>query len=234
MSAGGAGGEHGDPLAEPQPRRERLSATGGGLATRGVLGRPRPVLVVAAAYAAMGVAGAAAALALGIDPIACDGWLGTRGAKAVLSSLGLGISFGAVTIVATQSMVRRTAWARALHAALRPAVHGAGDASLLAIALASAVGEELLFRGLLVPLVGVVLSSLIFGALHQIRGQARWGWMALATAMGLLLAVLFRSTGSLAGSVAAHAAINGANLRYLRDHDPLPRRRPLGGLLRRT
>jgi membrane protease YdiL (CAAX protease family) len=192
------------------------------------------VLAVTAAYAAMGGVGAASALALGIDPIACDGWLGARGAEAVLSSLVIGISIGAGTIATTQAMVRRTAWARALHAALRPAVHGAGDASLLAIALASAVGEELLFRGLLVPLVGVLLSSLIFGALHQVRGPARWGWVALATTMGLLLAVLFRATGSLAGSVAAHAAINGANLRYLRDHDPVPRSRPLGGLLRRT
>jgi membrane protease YdiL (CAAX protease family) len=50
--------------------------------------------------------------------------------------------------------------------------------------------------------------------------------------MGLLFAVVFRATGSLLGPIAAHAAINAANLRYLRDNDPSPRRRPLGGLLR--
>jgi hypothetical protein len=31
----------------------------------------------------------------------------------------------------------------------------------------------------------------------------------------------------------AHAMINGANLRFLRDNDPSPRTRALGGLLRR-
>jgi membrane protease YdiL (CAAX protease family) len=190
------------------------------------------VLVVVGTYVAVGSGAAAIALALGIDPFACDGWLGMRGAAAALSSLGLGVCIGSATVAATRAMVRRAAWARALHAALRPAVHGAGDATLVAIAIASALGEELLFRGLLVPLVGVVLASLVFGALHQIRGEARWWWVGWATAMGLLFAIVYRATGSLVGPIAAHAAINAANLRYLRDNDPSPRRRPLGGLLR--
>jgi membrane protease YdiL (CAAX protease family) len=198
-----------------------------------VLARRRPVLVVVGAYGIMGTAGAAIALALGFDPVLCDGWLGMRGAASALASLGAGICVAAGTIAATQALVRRAAWARALHSALRPAVHGAADGGLLAIAVASALAEELLFRGLLVQAVGIAFSSLVFGALHQIRGQARWWWMALAAAMGLLFAVTFRATGSLLGPIFAHAAINGANLRYLRDNDPAPRRRALGGLLQR-
>jgi uncharacterized protein len=92
----------------------------------------------------------------------------------------------------------------------------------------------LLFRGLLVPMVGVVTSSLVFGGLHQIRGRGRWGWMAWATLMGLIFAGVFKATGSLAGPLVAHAAINHANLRFLRDNDPAPPpARPLGGLLKR-
>ncbi len=83
-------------------------------------------------------------------------------------------------------------------------------------------------------LIGVVLASLIFGALHQIRGEARWWWVVSATTIGVLLALVFRASGSLLGPIAAHAAVNGVNLRYLRDNDPLPRRRRLGGLLRRS
>jgi membrane protease YdiL (CAAX protease family) len=56
--------------------------------------------------------------------------------------------------------------------------------------------------------------------------------MAWATATGLLFALVFRATGSLVGPVVAHAAINAVNLRYLRDNDPAPPRRRLGGLLR--
>jgi membrane protease YdiL (CAAX protease family) len=104
---------------------------------------------------------------------------------------------------------------------------------VLAIGTASAAGEELLFRGLLVPAAGVIASSLLFGALHQVRGPGRWAWMAWATVMGLLFGGVFVATGSLVGPMVAHAAINCANLRFLRDHDPLPRARSMGGLLRR-
>ena len=141
---------------------------------------------------------------------------------------------GAITIASSRALVRRAAWARSLHEALRPAVQGAGDGWLVAVAMASAVGEELLFRGLLVPVLGILASSALFGALHQVRGPARWGWIAWATVMGLLFGLLFAATGSLAGPLAAHVAINAANLRFLRDTDPAPRRRALGGLLRRT
>jgi membrane protease YdiL (CAAX protease family) len=84
-----------------------------------------------------------------------------------------------------------------------------------------------------VPLVGVVLSALLFGALHQVRGPGRWAWMAWATVMGLLFGAVFDATGSLAGPIVAHAMINAANLRFLRDHDPEAPPRQLGGLLDR-
>ncbi|HXN31637.1 MAG TPA: CPBP family intramembrane glutamic endopeptidase [Polyangiaceae bacterium] len=186
-------------------------------------------------YAAVGGLSAGVAIVLGLDPIACDGWLHTSGLVSVLLSLGLGVCLGAITIGATRAIVRRAEWARALQAALRPAVHGASDGMLLALAIASATGEELLFRGLLVPTVGVLASSLVFGVLHQIRGPGRWGWIAWATIMGLLFAVIFVATGSLVGPLLAHVAINHANLRFLRDDDPDPRRptRSLGGLLNR-
>ena len=209
---------------------ERLGAGDEG---PGVLARRRRVLTLVAAYGAIGVVAAGVSVALGHDPVACDGWLETRGAAGALVSAGLGVCLGATTIAASRVMVRRAAWARALHAALRPAVHGAGDAGLLAVAVASAAGEELLFRGLVQPLFGVVVASVVFGALHQIRGPARWGWMVWATVMGLLFGCVFAATGSLVGPVVAHAMINGANLRFLRDNDPSPRPRPLGGLLRR-
>jgi membrane protease YdiL (CAAX protease family) len=209
---------------------ERLGSRG----ERGALGRPRPVSVILAIYAAAGTLSVVASLALGQDPLTCRAWLGTTGAASLLLSAGLGVFLGAATTFTTRTLVRRFRWARALHLALRPAVHGTDDAALLLVALASAAGEELLFRGLLVQVAGVALSSIVFGALHQIRGRARWGWMAWATVMGFAFGTVFAATGSLAGPLVAHAAINHSNLRFLRDNDPRPRRKtPLGGLLKR-
>jgi uncharacterized protein len=199
---------------------------------RGAVAQARPPVLAVSLYAGAGGLAIGIATALGRDPFVCDGWLGTRGPASFLVSLGLGLPLGALTVSLTRVLVRRADWAHALHIALRPAVHR-GDAALAAVAASSAAGEELLFRGLLVPIVGVLLSSLVFGALHQIRGRARWGWMVWATVMGLLFATVFAVTGSLAGPLVAHAAINHANLRFLRDNDPLLRTRALGGLLRR-
>jgi membrane protease YdiL (CAAX protease family) len=184
----------------------------------------------------LGAGAAALSVALGQGPVSMPGWLGIGGpAAAALVSAGGGVCVGAVTVATTRVLVRRASWARALHEALRPAVNGAADGWLFALAAASAVAEELLFRGLLVPMLGVVLPSILFGLLHQVRGPARWGWMAWATLMGLLFAVLYAATGSLVGPIVAHLMINGANLRFLRDSEPgALRRKKLGGLLRRA
>ena len=192
---------------------ERLGSRG---ERPGAPGRTRPVVAVITAYAAVGAFAIATSVLLGSDPMTCDGWLGARGAASFLLSLGLGVPLGALTIFSTRIVVRRAPWAHALHAALRPAVHSADDVTVLAVAAASSAGE-----------------ALLFGAVHQVRGPARWAWMAWATLMGFLFASVFAATGSLAGPLVAHAAINHSNLRFLRDHDPAPRRRPLGGLLRR-
>jgi membrane protease YdiL (CAAX protease family) len=98
------------------------------------------------------------------------------------------------------------------------------------LAALSAIGEELLFRGLLEPWLGLVPQALLFGIVHQIPGRSRWVWVTWATVIGLALGAMFELTGSLAGPLAAHALINGCNLLYLKRHDPEPQHR-LGGLL---
>jgi CAAX protease family protein len=183
-------------------------------------------------YVVIGGAAALFACVLGGNPFVTEPWLGTTGAAGALISAGLGTLVAAATVLATRTMVRRAEWARVLHADLRPVVRDADGATLALYALASGVGEELLFRGLLVPLVGVALSSLAFGGLHQVRGRARWPYVAWATLMGIAFALLFRATGSLLGPIVAHVAVNAYNLRLLRDVDPTPRSRALGGILR--
>jgi membrane protease YdiL (CAAX protease family) len=177
---------------------------------------------VVSGYAVAGALAATFALTLGHDPIRIPSLVGLEGSASVCWSLVMGAILAAATVLSTRVMARRMEWARALHEALRPAVRRADGVTIACMAISSGVGEELLFRGLLVPLVGVWASSLGFGLLHQVRGPARWVWAGWAFAMGILFALVFTITGSIAGAVLAHVAINAANLRYVRDVDPAP------------
>ena len=150
----------------------------------------------------------------------------------VLLSLAGGAVLAVATVRATRTFVKRWGWAKLLLSDLRPGVRNAGNATLVVLGIASGVAEELFFRGLLAPALGLLLSSLAFGALHQLRGRAGWIWSGWAGVMGVLFGGLFLATGSLLGPIVAHVAINVVNLRFLRDTDVSPpRTRRLGGLL---
>jgi membrane protease YdiL (CAAX protease family) len=217
----------------PRPRAARFARA----STRSSM--PLGVLTVYGSAVALTVA---VAVGCGQELLTTSSWVDLSGAAAVGWSVVLGALLGAATVLVTRIAVRRARWARTLHGELRPAVRDAGTGALLIMAVASGVGEELLFRGLLMPLFGVVASSIAFGLVHQVRGPARWIWVAWASVMGLLFALIFRLTGSLAGPIVAHVLVNGANLRFLRDTEvgaePRPsgraRGRGLGGLLDRA
>ena len=145
-------------------------------------------------------------------------------------SVMMGLTVGALIVLSTRVTVARFEWARRLHSELRPIARVMTTQGIVVLALLSALGEELLFRGLLQPWVGIILQALAFGFLHQVRGPSRYVWMTWATAVGLVLGAIFQVTGSLLGPIAAHALVNGLNLAYLKNHDPTPARRALGGL----
>jgi len=159
-------------------------------------------------------------------------WLTFPGMLGHVYSVGIGLGFGALVAFSTRIFVTRYAWARNLHRELRPVARDLSGLGIVSVAAFSALGEELWFRGLLQSWVGLWLQAAAFGVVHsQLRGPSRWAWITWATLMGLSFGVMFELTGSLAGPITAHALINGLNLTYLKNYDPEPRRRALGGLL---
>ena len=148
-------------------------------------------------------------------------------------SLLLGLAFGASLVIASRFCVGRFRWARRLHGEFRPVARQLSLGGITLLAVASAVGEELLFRGLLQPFVGLVPQAVVFGLVHQIPGPSRWVWAGWAAAVGLGMGALFALTGSLLGPVVAHAMVNGLNLSYIKHHDLGASDTPLGGLLGR-
>jgi membrane protease YdiL (CAAX protease family) len=91
------------------------------------------------------------------------------------------------------------------------------------MALASAIGEELFFRGGLqtglVALwgapVGLVVAAGIFGVIHVPWNRRLVAWTATAGVMGLVFGLLYLATGELLAPIAAHAVINHENLRAM-------------------
>lgn len=72
------------------------------------------------------------------------------------------------------------------------------------IALMAALGEELLFRGALQPLIGLVPTAVIFGLLHA----TSVAHVTLAGLLGLLLGSLFQWTGNLWSPIAMHMTVD--------------------------
>lgn len=83
------------------------------------------------------------------------------------------------------------------------------------LAITSAVGEELLFRGALQPLIGFWPTAIIFGVLHGGHDPKLWGWAIFAVLAGILLGWLASYTGSLLAPILAHLTVNYWNLHAL-------------------
>ena len=181
---------------------------------------------IAGGYALLASLATALAIALrdGVPWVYSTPWLTLSTVEGVGLSTCFGIAFALLVILATRVTVARYGWAQRLHIELRPIAHGMSVGHILLIAFFSSLGEELLFRGLLQPWIGVLPTAVVFGICHQMPGQARWVWVCWATFVGLAFGIIFAATGSLVGALVAHALINAVNLMFLRDHDPLAAR----------
>lgn len=178
---------------------------------------------IAVGYALLASLATALALALreGVPWVYPEPWLALDPTVGLAASAGLGLALSLVVVLSTRLTVSRCAWAQHLHLQLRPLAHGLTAWQIVLIAGLSSLGEELLFRGLLQPWIGVLPQAVIFGIAHQLPGSSRWVWVCWAMMVGLACGAIFAATGSLLGALIAHAVINAVNLAYLRDHDPL-------------
>jgi len=178
---------------------------------------------IAVGYALLAGLATALALALreGVPWVYESPWVRFEPWVALAVSAGLGLLLSALVIAGTRFTVARFPWAQRLHLELRPIAHGLTLWQVVVIAFFSSLGEELLFRGLLQPWLGVLPTSVVFGICHQIPGHSRWVWVCWATFVGMAFGAIYALTGSLLGALLAHAVINAVNLSYLRDHNPL-------------
>ncbi|MFH0900488.1 MAG: CPBP family intramembrane glutamic endopeptidase [Pseudomonadota bacterium] len=127
----------------------------------------------------------------------------------------VGIAVGMVAVFLTRLCVHRFFWARSLHREFRGLLGVLGGRDIILLAAASSIGEELLFRGALLPWIGLVPSAIVFSLLHVGPGARYLPWTAQAFVVGMLFGLLFQSLGDLGAPITAHFVINFLNLRYI-------------------
>jgi len=83
------------------------------------------------------------------------------------------------------------------------------------VSVLAGLGEELLFRGILQPLVSLPAASLVFGAVH-VGGRSFIGYGAWAACIGAVLGWLSIATEGLIAPIVAHAVYDALALAYVR------------------
>lgn len=128
---------------------------------------------------------------------------------------GAGAVGGLALVAGSHLWERASHDMRALGDRFRGMLTGVRERDAIVLALASSLGEELLFRGLLLPTVGLPLSAIVFGLLHGGPDRVFLQWTAAAVVAGGLFGALALATGSLWAPVTAHFVVNWLNLRRL-------------------
>jgi membrane protease YdiL (CAAX protease family) len=145
-------------------------------------------------------------------------WLSAPYSERLALSLGLGLVLALVVVAMTPLLVERTQWARALHVEFEAIISPLSSAEITTLALASGFAEELFFRGAMQPVLGLLITAVIFGAVHVGPKPVFFAWTTWAFVMGLLLGMIFELTGVLWGPVLAHVWINQRNMSFIRRH----------------
>ena len=166
--------------------------------------------------AALVVYGAAGAVALVVLALRERGALIARllGEQPVVG-LAAGLAVGVAAAAASRALVAGWRSARKAEDALAELIGPLSGRACLVLAAASGVGEELVFRGVLQPWLGLWITSAAFGAVHVPPRRELRLWPVMAFVMGLALGVLLEGTGGVLAPVVAHATVNAINLRRL-------------------
>lgn len=210
----GACDERGTDMTDRHTAMQDPSEPASGIGAQ--LGASEFVRVGLLAEIALGLAGWALGLWRGIDWAALLQW----SPEAVLWGVAGGLLLVGVHLVL---LLPGGAWnplyrtiVRPLVRMLRPRLRGVRTTSLVLLAIASGIGEEVLFRGWLQAEVGLVAASLLFGTAH-VWDRTAWPYGLYTAGMGGLLGGLLTVTGSLWAPVLAHTLNNLLGFLVLRD-----------------
>jgi len=135
---------------------------------------------------------------------------------ALLSLLGLGLLGAAVLLIANYLFEEQFPSFKVFRHVLMQMIGSATVPVALYLAFISAIGEELLFRAAVQPVLGLVGTSLLFGLLHLGPQGLVSIWTLWAIISGLMMGWMFESTGNLWPSLICHFLVNAISMLTLR------------------
>ena len=127
----------------------------------------------------------------------------------------LGVLLGLGVVKLSRLAVQRFDWARLLHRDFQAMLGPLTRKEVMLLAVCSAIGEELLFRGALQPWIGIWPQALVFALLHVGPRRYYLWWTGWSVAIGLAFGYMYQWTGDLGGPIAAHFVINYLNLQFI-------------------
>lgn len=141
----------------------------------------------------------------------------------------IGVGVGLLVVLASGVLDRYAEWARRLGREFGKVLGPIGMTDAFIFAVASGVGEELLFRGFLQQMLtdiffsgehaawlGLIVSSLLFGLLHIGPNiKTFWPWTVMAVVLGAAFGAMYLYTGNLLAPILAHFTINFFNLQSI-------------------
>jgi membrane protease YdiL (CAAX protease family) len=142
-----------------------------------------------------------------------------RAEPLVFAGIAMGLVVGLAIVFASRMALYRFEWARALHREFRDLLSPLSDVEIVVLAGASSVGEEMFFRGALLPVIGLWGSSAVFALLHIGPKVRHLPWTFASLGAGLLFGAIFMWTGDLTGPVLAHFLVNFLNLRHVAQYE---------------
>ena len=180
-------------------------------------GSPPPPLsrgtLVIGLYAAMGIVAFLLAAGRGDPDVYRLG--GSPAGWQLAAAPALGVALGLLVVALTRVATSRFQWARDLHTSFKDLLGPLTGREIVILALASSIGEELLFRGALLPWFGLWIQAAVFAALHIGPGRRFLPWTLSALVLGLAFGLLAKWTGNIGGPIAAHFVINYLNLKFI-------------------
>ncbi len=121
-------------------------------------------------------------------------------------------AIGGAGVIASNNLLDRFPWAQSLADWFSEVLGEITLRDALILALLSGFAEEMLFRGAMLPTLGLLPTTLIFGLAHWPPRPELRPWTVLTAILGLLFGIVTLVSGHLTAAIVAHFVINFVNL----------------------